>query len=331
MKVFISHSSENRNYGNALVNLLTGVGVKNEEIIFTSNDAYGIPIGQNIFNWLKSRISEKPHVLYLLSPEYYKSIACLNEMGAAWIVENKHTMIFTPEFNLSSPEFLNGAINPREIGFYINNHDRLLAFIESLRSDFSISANQVLISQKLRLFLENIKNFKLPALSSVELLPLAGNEIASKNQKDVTHERKIKEIPISSTSSTTQTNLGKSRILIDLESDKLKDDDVLLIHYIIETGRFKLGTGWRTSQETDNIKSWEEVQELNNSLSTNYINVLTRFEMKKITEVFQITEHGNPREISIKEDIKNELLNMPDKLLAKIDVVFQRNKVKAIW
>ena len=331
MKVFISHSSENRNYGNALVNLLTGVGVKNEEIIFTSNDAYGIPIGQNIFDWLKSRISEKTHVLYLLSPEYYKSIACLNEMGAAWIVENKHTMIFTPEFNLSSPEFLNGAINPREIGFYINNHDRLLAFIESLRSDFSISANQVLISQKLKLFLENIKNFKLPALSSVELLPLAGNEIASKNQKDVTHERKIKETPISSTSSTTQTNLGKSRILIDLESDKLKDDDVLLIHYIIETGRFKLGTGWRTSQETDNIKSWEEVQELNSSLSTNYINVLTRFEMKKITEVSQITEHGNPREISIKEDIKNELLNMPDKLLAKIDVVFQRNKVKAIW
>lgn len=165
MKIFISHSSKNKDYGEALVNLLTAVGVKDDEIIFTSNDAYGIPIGQSIFNWLKSRISEKPHVLYLLSPEYYGSVACLNEMGAAWVVENKHTMIFTPNFNLSSPEFLNGAIDPREIGFYINNHDKVIAFIETLRADFTISSNHVLISQKIRLFLETIKSFS-PTISS---------------------------------------------------------------------------------------------------------------------------------------------------------------------
>ena len=328
MKVFISHSSKNSNYGNALVNLLTGVGVKNEEIIFTSNDAYGIPIGQNIFDWLKSKICEKPHVLYLLSPEYYKSVACLNEMGAAWVVENKHTMIFTPEFNLSSPEFLNGAINPREIGFYIDNHDKLIAFIESLRIDFNISSNHVLISQKLRFFLESIKSFKSTVISSTELQPLASNNIAFKDQEIETHEQKVQAKPIVN---ITKNNFLKSRLLADLESDKLKDEDVLLIHYIIETGRFKLGTGWRTSQEIDNIKAWEEVQELNNSLSTNYDNVLTRFEMKNITEVSQTTGHGNPREISVKEEFKNELLNIPDKLLTKIDVVFQRNRKTTTW
>lgn len=117
MKIFISHSSKNADYGNALVNLLTGIGISGEQIIFTSNDAYGIPIGQNIFDWLKTQIKEKPYVLYLLSPEYYKSVACLNEMGAAWVIENKHTMIFTPNFKLDSYEFQNGAIDPREIGF----------------------------------------------------------------------------------------------------------------------------------------------------------------------------------------------------------------------
>jgi hypothetical protein len=78
MKIFISHSSKNANYGNALVQLLTGIGIKSEQIIFTSNSAFGIPIGQNIFNWLKDRINEKPYVIYLLSPEYYSSVACLN-------------------------------------------------------------------------------------------------------------------------------------------------------------------------------------------------------------------------------------------------------------
>lgn len=328
MKILISHSSQNKNYGNELVNLLIGIGIKDEEIIFTSNDAYAIPIGQNIFDWLKSRISEKPHVLYLLSPEYYKSVACLNEMGAAWIVENKHTMIFTPEFNLSSPEFLNGAINPREIGFYIDNHDKLIAFVESLRIDFSISLNYVLISQKIRLFLENIKTFKLIVISSPEIPSVERSNMPTKYNEITPLEQNPYVKPIMN---KTQPNSGKSRLITELESDKLKDEDVLLIHYIIETGRFKLGTGWRSGQEIENIKIWEEVQELNHLLSTNYDNALRRFEMKNITEISQLTSQGNPREVSIKEDIKNELLNMSDKLLSKIDLVFQRNKGTSSW
>ena len=325
MKIFISHSSKNKDYGEALVNLLTAVGVKDDEIIFTSNDAYGIPIGQSIFNWLKSRISEKPHVLYLLSPEYYNSVACLNEMGAAWVIENKHTMIFTPEFNLSSPEFLNGAIDPREIGFYINNHDKVIAFIESLRSDFTISSNYVLISQKIKLFLETIKSFSPTISSTPEPLAKYKQAILAKEPEPETKvpTQKVEVKPLVSSS---QSNSKYSRLTTDLQNDKLKDEDVLLIHYIIDTGRFKLGTGWRLAQEIENIKIWEEVQELKSRLSTNYDTVLRRFEMKNVTEVSEITGGGNPREVSITDKVKSELLEMSDELLGKIDEVVQRNK-----
>ena len=67
MKIFISHSSKNYFYGDKLVDLLRNVGIKENEIIYTSNTAYGIPVAQNIFNWLKSQITEKPFVIYLLS------------------------------------------------------------------------------------------------------------------------------------------------------------------------------------------------------------------------------------------------------------------------
>ena len=67
MKIFISHTSKNKDYGNLLVDLLRNIGVKDIEIIFTSNIAFGIPVGKNIFNWLKSQIEEKPFVIYLLS------------------------------------------------------------------------------------------------------------------------------------------------------------------------------------------------------------------------------------------------------------------------
>lgn len=330
MKIFISHSSKNKNYGEALVSLLTAVGVDHDEIIFTSNDAYGIPIGQNIFNWLKSRISEKPHVLYLLSPEYYRSIACLNEMGAAWVVENKHTIIFTPEFNLSSPEFFNGAIDPREIGFYIDNHDKLVAFIESLRVDFAISSNQVLISQKIRLFVENIKSFS-PIIGFIPESKVQVKEVLITKEIELEHKAHESKVQEKSLVTSSQLNSAYSRLMTDLQNDKLKDEDVLLMHYIVDAGRFKLGTGWRLGQEVENIKIWEEVQELNSWLSTNYDTALRRLEMKNVTEVSEFTGGGNPRELSIKDNIKTELLDMPDELLAKINIVLQRNKKATSW
>jgi hypothetical protein len=160
MKIFISHSSKNKFYGDKLVDLLRNVGVKENQLIYTSNTAYGIPVGQNIFNWLKSQITEKPFVIYLLSEEYYQSIACLNEMGAAWIIENKHAAIFTPNFNLSSKEFQSGALDPREIGFYISDEERILSFLQLISEDFEISKSHIIISQSIKKFTTEINNYK---------------------------------------------------------------------------------------------------------------------------------------------------------------------------
>lgn len=158
MKIFISHSSENKVYGDAIVELLRAIGIPENEIIYTSNTAYGIPIGQNIFNWLKCQITENPYVIYLLSKEYYSSIACLNEMGAAWVIENMHTVIFTPGFDLSSKEFQSGAIDPREMGFFVNDEEKLISFIDQLKTHFSISKKTVLVNQAVKKYLNTIKS-----------------------------------------------------------------------------------------------------------------------------------------------------------------------------
>lgn len=132
MKIFISHSSKDAHYGKALVELLTSLGIAHDSITFTSDSAYGIPSGQNIFNWLKGRISERPFVIYLRSPSYYSSVACLNEMGAAWMIESEHISIFTPDFDLNTPEFRDGVLDPREMGFRLNDRDRVIQFAEQI-------------------------------------------------------------------------------------------------------------------------------------------------------------------------------------------------------
>lgn len=320
MKIFISHSSKNADYGNALVNLLTGIGISGDLIIFTSNDAYGIPIGQNIFDWLKNRITEKPYVLYLLSPEYYTSVACLNEMGAAWVIENKHTMIFTPNFKLDSYEFQNGAIDPREIGFYIDNYDKLIAFIDSLRTDYKVTTNQVLINQKIREFLNVINplNKSLPKKIKPEVF-----QESVITETPVLEQRKTN--PNKNSKSEPKKYVGKSRFFNDLMNNKLKDEEVILIHYIIDTARFRLFTGWQEDEEIKNIKAWEDVNRINNTLSTKYENTLRRFEMKKLATVSAVTSGGNPKELQISEELQDELLDLPEMIIEKINEIIENN------
>ncbi len=310
MKIFISHSSRNKFYGEKIVDLLRSVGVKEDEIIFTSNTAYGIPVGQNIFNWLKSQITEKPFVIYLLSEEYYQSIACLNEMGAAWIIENKHAALFTPNFSLSSKEFQSGALDPREIGFYITDEDRILSFLHLISEDFQITKSHIIISQSVKRFLTEIGNYKTEINKSTTI------EINKKQEEPIFKKEVIKSEPTKPISANQTDLFSKFTNLVI--SQKLKDDELILLHYIIETGRFKLMTGWQEQNEIGHIKEWEVINEIEDKLSRNYSSTLKRFELRGFTEVSSVTSSNNPKELKIKEEIRKHLLDLPDNVMSII-------------
>jgi hypothetical protein len=310
MKIFISHSSKNKFYGDKLVELLRSVGVKEDEIIYTSNTAYGIPVGQNIFNWLKSQITENPFVIYLLSEEYYQSVACLNEMGAAWIIENKHAAIFSPNLNLSSKEFQSGALDPREIGFYITDEERIFSFLQLISKDFEISKNHIIISQSVKKFIAEISNHK------TEFVKPILNEV-TKNQENPIVKQENKIIKTLNVKSTNQTELF-SEFTNLITSKKLKDEELILLYYIIKTERFKLMTGWQEENEINDIRIWEDINEFDNKLSRNYPSVLKRFMLRKFTEVSAVTGANNPKELKIKEEISSQLLDLPENVLQVI-------------
>lgn len=137
--IFISHNSKNAFYGKALVKLLRNIGLERKQIIFTSDSSYGIPIGEDIFQYLRAQIQKKPIMIFLLSEEYYKSIASLNEMGAAWMVQSEYWVIGVPGFDFNNENFTNGAINPRQIGFAMNDKKRVIEFKQKLCSKFNLT------------------------------------------------------------------------------------------------------------------------------------------------------------------------------------------------
>lgn len=321
MKIFISHASANRNYGNALVDLLTAIGISENRIIFTSNNAFGIPIGENIFNWLKNQITNKPYVIYLLSKEYYESIACLNEMGAAWVIENEHSILFTPDFDLTSKEFRDGAIDPREIGFYINNEERILAFIQHLSTKFTITTNQVLINQKVKKYLTEIQNLKDVVVKPKE------NNIEHKNSKVTTEENNSFKTIVNpnTTIKSVNTSAVSSKFLQDIIIDgKLKDEEILLIHYMKDTAQTKLKTGWQEDIEIKNIKDWEEINNLDSKLSKNYPATIRKFALRGYTEVSALTGSGNIKEVKLKDDIEAEIIDLPQPIINIIESIVEK-------
>ena len=139
-KIFISHATKDCEYAKQLVNLLVHMGIKETEQIFCSSiGGTGIPLREHIYKYIKQEFQQFDiYVIMLLSENYYDSPACLNEMGASWILDLPDMPILLPGFNFSQIE---GAEDSRHIAIKLDADDtseKLLAFREKIITFFDI-------------------------------------------------------------------------------------------------------------------------------------------------------------------------------------------------
>lgn len=137
-KIFISHASADEPLATAFVDLLEGLGIDPAQIFYSSLAEYGIPMGEDIFEYLRNELlGNKVYVIFFLSDAYYQSAACLNEMGAAWILRSEYLTVLQPGFTLRE---IKGAVNPRKIVLDLNGDCRksLNSFFEKLKKMFSL-------------------------------------------------------------------------------------------------------------------------------------------------------------------------------------------------
>jgi hypothetical protein len=152
--IFISHASKDREYVKELVNLLTPLNVPN--IVCSSLHGYHIPNDEDIYEYLAQNLNRNGRVVFVLSKNYYDSAACLNEMGACWILNKSYTTILTPNFDY---EEIAGAVNPNQMSFKINDEDRLCEFIESIKSEFNTTGLPTMqLAELVKLTIQNVNN-----------------------------------------------------------------------------------------------------------------------------------------------------------------------------
>lgn len=139
-KIFISHASSDIFYVKHFVRMVESLNIDN--IFCSSFREYGIPIGVDIYQHIKKEFSDNELlVVYMLSDNYYKSAACLNEMGAAWICQSEYYSFLLPKFNFNE---IKGAINPNKIGIKLEALDlksSLNELKDNLCSKFNVTVN----------------------------------------------------------------------------------------------------------------------------------------------------------------------------------------------
>lgn len=70
------------------------------------------------------------YVILLLSKNYYDSVACLNEMGATWVLKAKYSTIVCVDFTV--PE-IKGAVNPRKMAVVLDDSKRVNGKLNQLK------------------------------------------------------------------------------------------------------------------------------------------------------------------------------------------------------
>jgi hypothetical protein len=132
--IFLSHKSDNKKFADALEKLITGLGVKNNQLIYTSHPLHKIPLDRNIYDYLREVIGGNVFVIILWSNSYLNSPACLNEMGAAWVAQKDYTNIYTPDFDFGNPKYHECAVDTRKMGAVLNGNDNCKTSIIELKN-----------------------------------------------------------------------------------------------------------------------------------------------------------------------------------------------------
>lgn len=137
--LFISHSSRDKHYMEVFVELLNFLGLREENVICTSVDGYGIPLGENIYKWLAEKFQTCDfHVIFALSHNYYESVPSLNEMGAAWAMRQKWDALLLPGFGFDD---VKGCIDKSQMMLNLDADDiggRLGELRDTLIDEFGL-------------------------------------------------------------------------------------------------------------------------------------------------------------------------------------------------
>lgn len=256
-KVFISHSHADHLYAAEIINLLRFIGIGKDRIFCTSEPGCWVRLNEDIKQQMDINL-KSPHVYVIIlhSENYYSSPVCLNEMGAAWILDCPCTSILLPLFSYGK---MCGVINDESIAIKLDEYDtvssRLNELKDKLVSHFGLSKLDETVWETDRdRFIKAIKDISIAE----------GRQL---DNADVPTEKK----EISTEAEEILLNAG--------------EDEILFVTTLSGTSIQTKGKTYSSSMGRREFSRWEAA--LNELLRLKYVQ-----ELGKKHEIFQVTHEG---------------------------------------
>lgn len=165
--IFISHSTVDKDYGMALKNLLVLLMPK-QKVFLSSSDTQGVPVNQDINEIIKTEIRNGAYVIFLLSDNFYSSVACMNEMGATYVSGNNYALVVLPGFDIGGDNFRRSMINIHQKAIHMLNHYEILQLVESLSCLSDNAYNKQTAEEKCIAFISDIKSINKKNADNME-------------------------------------------------------------------------------------------------------------------------------------------------------------------
>ena len=151
---------------NAVKANMSGGLLDQTQIFCSSLPGYDIPVGSDIFDYLRQQFQEyELHVFLIHSKNYYMSAASLNEMGAAWVLRSNCTSFLLPNFRF---EDMTGAINGKSIAIKLDNDetevkDKLNQLYDTVIREFGLTKKAAIVWEAKRdRFIKEVKEIIVP-------------------------------------------------------------------------------------------------------------------------------------------------------------------------
>ena len=138
--VFISHRGSQVDFVTALVNLLNNCGFTRDDLFCSSVPGFNIDLDEDILETLRKKFVDYDiYVVYVFSTDFFDSAYCLNEMGAAWVLQVGYSIIVTHDMDESK---IDGVVSKTRTRVSFKDNDlQLLNRMIQLRNKLLRFAN----------------------------------------------------------------------------------------------------------------------------------------------------------------------------------------------
>lgn len=170
-KIFISHSHKDKLVADAFVNLLAKSGLDSANIISSSTPKAQFHTGARLYEEIRTALSNpNTLVIFLLSENFYSSVVCMNEMGAAWVTGCPFHTVVLPDFSF---EKIKGVITENSpVGISLSSRNetsmtRMKEVCREIASRYGFTANEDTLDLGITQFFSEIEEYKKQLVGKV--------------------------------------------------------------------------------------------------------------------------------------------------------------------